>query len=77
MSKQLLILKLQEEYGDKFVYQGKHSYFEHNEITLSINRVDWNLVFTPLRTRREFGLVIRMVRTRTSYQMSSQNWKMS
>jgi hypothetical protein len=37
MPKQTLINKLQEEYGEKFVYQGKHSYFEHNEITLSIN----------------------------------------
>jgi len=37
MSKQVLIDRLQEEYGEKFVYQGKHSYFEHNEITLSIN----------------------------------------
>lgn len=37
MTELVLIDRLREEYGEKFVYQGKYSYFEHNGITLSIN----------------------------------------
>ena len=38
MWKKVLIDRLQEEYGEKFVYQEQgRGYFEHNEIILSIN----------------------------------------